>query len=49
MTKFFDSLRDAGLQHEITYEMGHLRHAIIELRQEYGILVEGFKYPEDDQ
>ena len=49
ITKFFDSLRDAGLQHEITYELGNLRYAIIELRQEYGLLVEGFKYPEDDQ
>jgi len=48
MRRFFDSLRDAGLQHELSFYTGELRGAIIELRQEYGLLVEGFEYPSDE-
>lgn len=44
--RFFDSLRDFGLQHELTFHTGELCSAIIELRKEYGLIVEGFNYPD---
>lgn len=34
-------------RHEITFEFGGLREAIVELRNEYGATIEGFEYPED--
>ena len=43
--RFHEALGDAGMQHELTFHNGELRLAIIELRQEYGLLVDGFDYP----
>lgn len=42
--KFFKAI-PKEYRHEITFHVGDLKTAIIELRDEFGVWVEGFEYP----
>lgn len=44
--KFFAAIPNP-YRHELTFYTGDLHQAIIELRDEFGAYVDGFKYPED--
>ncbi|MEM7301900.1 MAG: hypothetical protein AAF468_12510 [Pseudomonadota bacterium] len=44
IVRFFAALRKIDME-DLTYEFGELYDAIVDLRNEYGATVEGFKYP----
>ena len=46
--KFFAAIPNP-YRHELTFKIGGLHQAVIELRDEFGVYVDGFKYPEQDQ
>tara|TARA_R110000851_G_scaffold22626_15_gene67045 strand:- start:510 stop:872 length:363 start_codon:yes stop_codon:yes gene_type:complete len=44
MAKFFAAI-PKDYRHEITFATGELKSAVVELRSEFGVTIEGFKYP----
>lgn len=48
MERFFAGI-PREYRHEITFELGGLKRAVIELRDEFGVTLEGFPYPKQEE